>query len=115
MRATLEHICAAGMVLSIALAGCKEKEPSAAATPAVAAPTTQPQAIDTGDQTLCPVGGGKIDPKVFTEYKGKRVYFCCEGCIEPFKKNPEKYVKKLPQFGGKEEPGSGGMNMQEHM
>ncbi|MEK7448403.1 MAG: YHS domain-containing protein [Planctomycetota bacterium] len=27
------------------------------------------------------------------EYQGKRYYFCCGGCQETFKKNPEKYIK----------------------
>ena len=46
-------------------------------------------------QTTCPVLGGKIDKKVYTDYNGKRVYFCCAGCIEQFKKEPDKYLKKL--------------------
>ncbi len=52
----------------------------------------------TPQQTVCPVMGGKINKDVFTEYKGKKVYFCCPGCIAKFKKNPEKYIAKLPQF-----------------
>lgn len=51
-----------------------------------------------GEQTLCPVMGNPIDKNVFVEYKGKKVYFCCPGCIETFEKDPEKYVNKLPQF-----------------
>ena len=39
-----------------------------------------------------------IDKNVHTEYKGKKVYFCCSDCIEGFKKNPEKYIAKLPQL-----------------
>ena len=49
-------------------------------------------------QTNCPVMGGKINKNIYTEYKGKKVYFCCPSCVEKFKKNPEKYVGKLPQF-----------------
>ncbi len=49
-------------------------------------------------QTNCPVMGGKINKNIYTEYKGKKVYFCCPSCVEKFKKNPEKYVDKLPQF-----------------
>ncbi len=26
------------------------------------------------------------------EYKGKIYYFCSEGCLNEFKKNPEKYI-----------------------
>lgn len=50
------------------------------------------------EQTLCPVMGGPINKDVFTEYKGKKVYFCCPGCDSKFKANPEKYIDKLPQF-----------------
>jgi YHS domain-containing protein len=53
-------------------------------------------------QTTCPVMGGKIDKKVFTDYDGKRVYFCCPGCIDTFKKDPAKYLKKMQEAG--EEP-----------
>ncbi len=51
-----------------------------------------------GEQKICPVMGGVIDKSVFTEYKGKKVYFCCPGCIDMFKADPEKYLGKLPQF-----------------
>lgn len=52
----------------------------------------------TGTQTHCPVMGNPIDKKVFTEYRGKKVYFCCPACIEQFLAEPEKYLDKLPQF-----------------
>jgi len=50
-------------------------------------------------QTTCPVMGGAIDKKVFTDYQGKRIYFCCTGCVDDFKKDPEKYLKKLEEQG----------------
>jgi len=55
-------------------------------------------ATDTGEivQTLCPVMGGKIDPEVFIEFKGVKVYFCCWGCDDKFLAEPEKYIPKLP-------------------
>ncbi len=50
-------------------------------------------------QTICPIMvGSAIDKNVFTEYKGKKVYFCCPMCIDKFKKSPEQYIAKLPQF-----------------
>lgn len=54
--------------------------------------------IAQAEQTTCPLMGLPIDKNVYTEYKGKRVYFCCPGCIAGFKENPEKYTVKLPQF-----------------
>jgi len=41
---------------------------------------------------------GAINKNLFTEYKGKKVYFCCAGCKGKFEKEPEKYIAKLPQF-----------------
>ena len=52
-----------------------------------------------GPQTTCPVMGGKIDKNVYTDYQGKRIYFCCSGCPDDFKKDPDKYMKKLEEQG----------------
>ncbi|MBN1816272.1 MAG: efflux RND transporter periplasmic adaptor subunit [Sedimentisphaerales bacterium] len=65
--------------------------------------TIDTQAIDpsmvmNGKQTICPVMGNPIDETVFTEYQGKKVYFCCPGCIDTFLAEPDKYLAKLPQF-----------------
>jgi len=53
-------------------------------------------AVDAGNK-ICPVTGEKIDPKtkVTYEYKGKIYNFCCAMCVDDFKKNPEKYIKKV--------------------
>jgi len=59
-----------------------------------------PEAAAAGKaQTNCPVMGGKIDTKVFADYQGKRVYFCCTGCLEDFRKEPDKYIRKLESEG----------------
>ena len=50
-------------------------------------------------QAKCPVMGGDVDKSKFADYKGNRVYFCCAGCPDEFKKNPDKYVKKLKDSG----------------
>ena len=31
--------------------------------------------------------------KMYTDYKGRRYFFCCDSCISAFKKNPAKYAK----------------------
>ena len=51
------------------------------------------------EQTICPVMGNPINKDVFVEYEGKKVYFCCPGCIDTFQKDPQKYLSQLPQFG----------------
>jgi len=42
--------------------------------------------------------------KLFADYKGKRYYFCCAGCLPAFKKDPAKYAKTatglpIPKIG----------------
>ena len=50
-------------------------------------------------QTECPVMvGNKIDPSIYSDFRGKRVFLCCMFCYEAFTKDPEKYLEKLPQF-----------------
>ena len=50
-------------------------------------------------QTTCPIMGGKIDKNVFADYEGKRVYFCCAGCVAEFKKDPATHVKAMEDQG----------------
>jgi len=56
-------------------------------------------AAEAKPQTVCPVLGGNVDQKVFVDYQGKRIYFCCQGCDAEFKKDPEKYMKKIQEMG----------------
>ena len=105
----------------VALSGCKKSEPPvqpetetkevvsgtkkvAAEAEKIASEAKQvsseaEQAIaSTVEQTICPVMGGAINKEIFTDYKGKKVYFCCASCKTEFEKNPEQYIAKLPQF-----------------
>ncbi|PKL37486.1 MAG: hypothetical protein CVV44_14140 [Spirochaetae bacterium HGW-Spirochaetae-1] len=50
-------------------------------------------------QTICPVMKGPIDKTVYVDYKGNRVYFCCQDCMQNFNKDPEKYMKELRKDG----------------
>ena len=50
-------------------------------------------------QTICPVMGNEINRSLFVDVNGKRIYVCCKACIDPVKKNPEKYIKKLEKLG----------------
>lgn len=60
---------------------------------------SMPVIVQAASQTKCPVLGNKIDEKVFVDYEGKRIYFCCSGCIDQFKKDPVKYLKKMEAEG----------------
>jgi YHS domain-containing protein len=58
----------------------------------------KPAPVSANNQ-VCPVSGEKIDaakmqPATY-EYNGTIYNFCCSGCIPEFKKDPEKYIKKL--------------------
>ena len=48
-----------------------------------------------GNQTICPVTGKKVDPKIFVDFQGSRVKFCSSTCEAKFLKAPEEGFKKL--------------------
>ena len=97
------------LVELIMLNGCKKSEPAPSETSAetmqhegneqMAMMDESAEAVAAVvEQTDCPVMGGAINKAIFTEYKGKKVYFCCSPCKEKFEQEPEKYIAKLPQF-----------------
>lgn len=53
---------------------------------------------DVGNK-ICPVTGEKINEKTKAtyEYEGKIYNFCCAMCIDTFKKDPQKYIKKVEE------------------
>jgi len=80
------------LVAVLAIQGCKKSEPAAP-------PETAEKAASVAIvQTTCPVMGMPINKEIFTEYQGKKVYFCCPECKPKFEKDPQKYIAKLPQF-----------------
>ncbi len=52
-----------------------------------------------GNQTRCPVMGGKINRDIYADHEGQRVYFCCNGCPEQFLAAPEHYLDILRKRG----------------
>ncbi len=80
----------------LSLAGCN-KEPVTTES-AETAKEAEAENANLIEQKLCPVMGGEINKELYTEYQGKKVYFCCPGCEKKFKAEPEKYMDKLPQF-----------------
>ncbi|MCB8932205.1 MAG: YHS domain-containing protein [Chthonomonadaceae bacterium] len=76
--------------------------------PAVDAPVAKPDdgmqnasVVDyTNDkgEIVCPVMGTVIKDKTkavgYQDVDGKRYYFCCDGCPEDFKADPQKYIAK---------------------
>ena len=67
--------------------------------PAPAKAAVKPYPVD-----FCLVSGDKLGamgtpPSIV--YQGQEIKFCCPGCIPEFRKDPAKYLKKLPQEGNK--------------
>lgn len=62
--------------------------------------TGQTEQIKTESQSVCPIMGGVVDKKtaeaegLVREYKGRKYYFCCDGCPEKFDVDPESYINK---------------------
>ncbi len=78
------YIACAVVVVGLVAVGCGKTETPPSDVEAVIA------------QKTCPVmTGNPIDKNIFVEYKGEKVYFCCEGCPDMFKEAPEKYLSKL--------------------
>lgn len=86
------------MVLSVLiLSGNQRLE--AQNTPSDAKTTDEASKPQDVGNKICPVTGEKIDEKTKAtyEYKGKIYNFCCTMCIDEFKKDPEKYIKKVEE------------------
>lgn len=81
--------------LSMACGGAPQPVAQSAETRATPAGIKPMGEAKVGDRTLCPISHEEFtvtesSPK--TEYKGKTYYFCCPGCDETFKKNPEAHL-----------------------
>ena len=61
------------------------------------ASSTEPAETAVKHQTVCPIMGGDVDKNIYADYQGKRIYFCCNACLNSFKADPEKVMKKIAQ------------------
>ena len=51
-------------------------------------------------QTTCPVMAGQaVNPKLYVDADGYRIYVCCGGCVKEVKADPAKYIAKLKAEG----------------
>lgn len=50
--------------------------------------------VDTGQKT-CPVMGHPVNPEIFVEHEGRKVYFCCRQCIPEFEADPDRFLAQL--------------------
>ncbi|MEW6026423.1 MAG: YHS domain-containing protein [Planctomycetota bacterium] len=95
----------AGMVLAgiLFVWSCGKTEPPASSGTTKTAETVKTQVLphtitdaELGQKVKCPVMGDEFTVTKFTpslEYKGKVYYFCCGGCPEEFKANPDKFAR----------------------
>ncbi|MEI8349560.1 MAG: YHS domain-containing protein [Candidatus Omnitrophota bacterium] len=65
-----------------------------------AAQAVSKEVVNVGNK-ICPVLGEKVgengmEPATY-EYEGKIYNFCCTACIDEFKKDPAKYIKKIEE------------------
>jgi YHS domain-containing protein len=91
MRRTAWIVTAAVLLAaSSAVCGCAGDEATAPV------PAT-PNAVK--HQTMCPVMGEEVNKTLFVDHQGKRVYVCCNTCVEIVKADPEKYIRKMEAEG----------------
>ena len=72
-------------LVGLFFAGCGDKEKTGG----------KPEVKTQIAQKTCPIMGGAINKEIYADHNGRRVYFCCAGCVDAFKKDPEKYVAKV--------------------
>lgn len=77
--------------------GAKSSDTTPADAPMVDKDGNKVVAFTNADGKLvCPVMGNEIssakDAVGYQDYKGKRYYFCCDGCPQSFKADPDKYA-----------------------
>jgi hypothetical protein len=92
-RKVIPAVCIAAAIMSASV--------FAKSTTSAKADNAKPAASVTNlkPQTTCPVLGDPIDKKLYVDYKDKRIYVCCAGCIDSVKANPQKYIDKLKAEG----------------
>jgi uncharacterized membrane protein/YHS domain-containing protein len=97
LRALVVTVALAAAALGIAPAA--QAADGAAATAAASA-----AALPAGANTMCPVLTDEpVDPAIWVDYQGRRVYLCCQRCRKKFLENPTPYLAALeasPRAGG---------------
>ena len=43
--------------------------------------------------------GEAIDPNLYVDVNGKRIYVCCPGCLTQVTADPEKYINEMEAAG----------------
>jgi hypothetical protein len=105
VAATGAFLLDAEMWLNHGLAAAYFGATRGAGAPAQATPPATPGSPSAEDrllaakQKICPVTGEPLDSMggpVRLVMEGRTVFVCCKGCEEPLRKDPAKYLSKLP-------------------
>lgn len=57
-------------------------------------------AVFAGPQTTCPAMEGKaVNPKLYVDADGYRIYVCCRKCVKDVTADPAKYIAKMKAEG----------------
>lgn len=83
-----------GVLLALSFSVFAEMKPAPQAVNKAEAKVVEKKA-----QVNCPIMGTPINKKIYVDYKGKRIYFCCPVCPAEFKKNPDAIIKKMEAEG----------------
>ncbi len=96
--ATRTAVLLAGVLLMVPTVTAAEPTPSAQSSSDRAAGDQSAVGAATTNE-FCPVRPTEpgLEDHELT-YGGKKIRFCCEPCMQAFKKNPQAYLKNLPQF-----------------
>lgn len=67
------------------------------------------QELPPGTNTICPVLTDEpVDPSIFADYEGRRIYFCCQRCKKQFLADPGAYLANLPSVATDADPAAHG-------
>ncbi len=89
---TVRRFVIVSLALTLATSWASAEDPKQDKPAKPAAEHKQPKAEGEHAKLTCAVTDEPADMKSFTVYRGKRVYFCCDDCIKPFKEDPDKYA-----------------------
>ncbi len=87
------------LLTMVLAAGCSKAETAKKTDEPAPAVEGASQQMALVPQKTCPVMGNPINKDLYCDVNGKRIYVCCGGCIDPIKKDPEKYLQKLKESG----------------
>ncbi len=83
----------AGLMMS----SCSEQENKTDKIEEIKTNSTNPSQLSI--QTKDAISGKPISWNIYTDYEGKRIFFCCNGSKKDFKDNPQRYLTEFQKQG----------------